>query len=194
MKLRRMAPLVVACGIAGCGSSNSGSHSISNVSVSPSQVSGGKLFSAPGILIHFDYPAKLHPIQLQASKRVSGNTSTATHAAIGTGRYDLIVVTRFPNRPVPVTSTNIGSLKAAFDGSMSSTFGRAITGTVTSIGGLPALAYSQVPVSGLHVSATSRVTLVFVADDEYELNCQYTSAGRAAITAACNQMLGTVSK
>ena len=42
-------------------------------------------------------------------------------------------------------------------------------------------------------SSNHAITNVFVGDDEYELNCQYTPKGAGTITAACNQMLSTLS-
>jgi hypothetical protein len=180
--------------LAACGSSSrTSSPTISNLTVAPSTAThGAKTFSAQGILIHFKYPASFRMLRLAPVRRVSGNTTQATQATIGVGRYDVISVTRFPKRPIPVTTLNIARLRPAFDQPISAVFGRQMTSTVTSVGGLPALSYPPTRVAGLPVGATSRVTLVFVADDEYELNCQYTAKGRAAIVAACIQMLDTL--
>jgi hypothetical protein len=67
-----------------------------------------------------------------------------------------------------------------------------VSSTIRTIAGLPALSYPPAPVAGLPVKASSRITEVFVADDEYELNCQYTPAAATRITAACDQMLATL--
>jgi hypothetical protein len=132
-------------------------------------------------------------VSLAQSKRIAGNTGLASHAAVGSGPYDLLIVTKFPKRPVPVTSSNISQLKSAFDAAASSALGRRLSSTVTTVGGLPALSFPAAPVEGLPTHATSRITNVFYGDDEYELNCQYTPNGAATITAACNQMLSTLS-
>ena len=102
-------------------------------------------------------------------------------------------MTRFPNRPVPVTAQNISRLKPQFDAAVSSALGRTLTSTVGTFGGLPALSYPPAPVVGLPIHATSRITNVFFDDDQYELNCQYTPKAAATITAACNEMLRTLS-
>jgi hypothetical protein len=181
--------LAGALAVAGCGSS----HSITNVTATGVTAGqGNNEFTAPGMAIRFLYPATLHPVELAPSKRIVGNTGEASHAAIGTGPHDLVIVTRFPKRPIPVTAQNIGRLKPQFDAAVSSALGRQLTSSVRTIGGLPALAYPAAPVVGLQAAATSRITNVFVGDDEYELNCQYTPKGAATITAACNEMLSTL--
>jgi hypothetical protein len=154
---------------------------------------GQKSFSAPGMAIHFQFPANFHEVQLAESKRIAGNTGHASHAAIGTGPFDLLIVTRFPNRPVPVTAQNISRLKPQFDAAVSSALARNLSSTIVTFGGLPALSYPAAPVVGLPTHATSRITNVFFADDQYELNCQYTPKAAARITAACNEMLRTLS-
>jgi hypothetical protein len=184
----RMA-VALALPVAGCGSSQ---HSPKNVNANPTTTGASKVFHAPGMAIHFSFPASLRSIPLGASRRVAGSSGRATHAAVGIGNYDLLVVTRFPKRPIPVTAQNIATLKPAFDQSISSAFGHSISSTVGSVGALPALSYPPVPVLGLPLSASSRVTLVFFADDEYELNCQYTQPAQATIDGACQEMLATL--
>jgi hypothetical protein len=143
--------------------------------------------------IRFLYPSSFHPVELAQSKRIAGNTGQASHAAVGTGPYDLLIVTRFPKRPIPVTEKNIAQLQPRFDAAVSAALGRQMASSVKTVGGLPALLYPAAPVVGLPTAATSRITNVFVGDDEYELNCQYTPKGAATITAACNEMLNTLS-
>ena len=183
--------LLAALAVGACGSAH---HSISNQSTTGAEAGAGqKTFSAPGMAIHFRYPGSLHSVQLAPSKRSAGNTGPASHAAVGTGPFDLLIVTRFPNRPIPVTARNIRQLKPQFDSALSSALGRTLSSTVTTYGGLPALAYPPAPVAGLPTKATSRITNVFVGDDQYELNCQYTPRAAATITAACDSMLSTLS-
>jgi hypothetical protein len=110
------------------------------------------------------------------------------------GSYDLLVISRFPGLPVPVTTRNIASLKSSFDKLMGNVFGRPMTSTIGTAGGLPALFYPRKPVSGLPVPATSQNANVFVGHDEYELECQATAAKLAVIEGACKQMVATLSK
>jgi hypothetical protein len=177
--------------VAGCGSSHRSITNVTPTGVTTGQ--GNNEFTAPGMAIRFLYPARLHPVELAPSKRIVGNTGQASHAAVGTGPHDLLIVTRFPKRPIPVNSQNIARLKPQFDAAVSSALGRRLTSSVQTLRGLPALSYPAAPVVGLPIAATSRITNVFVRDDEYELNCQYTPKGAATITAACNEMLSTLS-
>ena len=148
---------------------------------------------ARGMAIHFRFPESFRIVPLAPSKRIAGNTGRASHAAVGIGPFDLLIVTRFPNRPMPVSAQNINELKPQFDTAVSSALGRKLTSTVGTVGGLPALSYPPAPVVGLSTQATSRITNVFFGDDQYELNCQYTPKAAATITAACNEMLRTLS-
>jgi hypothetical protein len=183
--------LPAAVALAACGSSH---HSVANVTATTTSAGmGEKSFGAPGMAIRFRFPASFHSVQLAQSKRVAGNTGQASHAAIGTGPFDLLIVTRFPKRPIPVTVQNIHRLRPQFDAAVSSALGRTMSSSIGTVGGLPALSYPPAPVVGLPTKATSRITEVFVADDEYELNCQYTPRAAAEITAACDRMLSTLS-
>jgi hypothetical protein len=92
-----------------------------------------------------------------------------------------------------VTAENIARLKPQFDQAVSSALGRKLSASVGTLGGQPSLSYPAAPVVGLPTRATSRITNVFVGDDEYELNCQYTPRAAASITAACDEMLRTLS-
>jgi len=178
--------------LVGCGSSN---HSISNVKVTAAPSTGGaSTFSAPGMAIHFRFPSRFHPISLAPSKGVAGNTGQATHAAVALTKYDLLRVTRFPNRSVAVTPKNISSVRSTYDRTLSGAFGVSVTSTVTTVGGLPALSYPPISLTGQPVAVSGRVTLVFLGHDEYELYCQYTPKGLAAVSPACNEMLSTLSK
>jgi hypothetical protein len=186
-----MALAVPAVAMAACGSS--AHHSVTNVTPSTSSAaSGAKTFTAPGMAVRFKYPSGFHVVHLGQSKRIAGTTGQASHAAVGIGKYDLLVVTRFPNRPIPVTAKNIRQLKPVFDQATSSVLGHRVSSVVQTIGGLPALSFPPTPVVGLPVAATSRITNVFVDDDEYELNCQYTAAAAAKVISACDQMLSTL--
>jgi hypothetical protein len=142
--------------------------------------------------IRFTYPSGFHVVPLAQSKRIAGAIGQASHAAVGIGTYDLLVVSRFPKRPIPVTTKNIRQLKPAFDAAISAALGQRVSSAVETIGGLPALSYPPTPVVGLPVTATSRITNVFVDDDQYELNCQYTSKAAAKLKSACDQMLATL--
>ena len=185
--LLALAPVGLLC--AGCGSSHPKIKALtaSTQSAGP----GRKLFSAPGMALHFTFPARF-TLRIARSRRVAGNTSQGSQAAVGISRYDLLIVSRFPHRPIPVTTQNIARLKQQFDSAVSVALGHTVSSTVVSIAGHPALSYPAAPVAGLPVKAQSRIVDLFVADDEYELNCQYTPAQASIITAACSEMLSTL--
>jgi hypothetical protein len=190
-ELAGLALLVALLALAGCGGASHRATVRGTVTVSGSEA-GGKTFSVRGMALRFTFPANLRTMRLAPSKRVAGNPAQASHAAVGTGVYDLLIVTRFPHRPTPVTAQNLNSLRPQFDRAMSAALDHPIASAIGKLGGLPALLYPPAPVVGLPVKATSRITEVFVADDEYELNCQYTPNAAATITAACDQMLATL--
>jgi hypothetical protein len=190
-ELAGLALLVALPALGGCGGASHGAAR-STTGTGARSAPGGKTFSAPGMALHFTFPASLRTMRLAPSKRVAGNAAQASHSAVGTGVYDLLIVTRFPRRPIPITARNIYKLKVQFDGAMSAALGHPIASAIGTIGGLPALSYPPSPVAGLPVKATSRITEVFLGDDEYELNCQYTPKAAPTISAACDQMLATL--
>jgi hypothetical protein len=187
----KRAIFVAALLLAGCGSS---SGPIKNVSpTTSSSTQGAKTFSAPGMALHFQFPAAMRTIELAPATHVVGNARRSTRAAVGLGPFDLLVVIRYPNRPLPVTTSTIPLVKRGYDRAMTRAFGAPLTSRITSVGSLPALSYGAVAAPGLPVQATTRNTLVFVGSDEYQLICQYTTARKTAINAACDQMLSTMS-
>jgi hypothetical protein len=188
-----IAGVALAAAVAGCGSSSKSHSTISNVSITPTtSVGGGKTFSASGMALHFSYPANFRVVPLAQSSRTSGATTNSSHAAVGIGRLDLLVVTRFAGaEPVAVTADSVSKHKPNIDRLLSNVFSTPMSGTVTTVGGLPALSYTRVAAPG--IAATTRVTVVFSGHDEYELQCQATQAKLAAIENACDQMNSTLS-
>jgi len=174
-----------------CGSS-SRSSTIHALTTSRSTGAGhSRVFSVPGMALHFNYPPAFS-LRLAQSHRLAGNTTQASEAAVGIGRYDLLIVSRFPHRPIRVTVANLARLRPQFDAAITEALGHRVRSQVVTLAGLPALSYPPAPVSGLPVKASSRIINVFVGDDQYELNCQYTPAHAATIGAACDEMLVTL--
>ena len=186
------AALLAALAVSACGSSH---HSITNVApTATASGPGEKSFSAPGMAIHFRFPASFRTVPLAPSKRVAGNTGHASHAAIG--HRPVRPADRDPvpeaagaghfaeHRPAEAAVR----LPRSAPRSGASSPRRSVT-----IGGLPALSYPPAPVVGLPTPASSRITNVFFGDDQYELNCQYTPKAATTITAACDEMLSTLS-
>ena len=196
----RVGPAVaVPLAIAACGSSTStttitktATTGPGNVNEQPSKaVNGQRTFSAPGMAIHFQYPAGFHPVVLAPSGRTAGSNARATHSAVALGEYDLLIVSHYPNLRYPVTAANITALKPQFDAVISQVLGRHVSGRVGTAGGLPAIFWPREPVVGLPVSATVTIVNTFVGKDEYELQCQATPQHLGAIQAACQEMIAT---
>ena len=196
----RQAPLAMTGGLCAlaltaCGSTSTSTTTVHSLVTSPGvggyQLHGHKVFGAPGIALHFNYPPAF-TLRLARSTRLAGNTTQSTEAAVGIGRYDLLIVSRFPHRPVRVTLGNIARLRPQFDAAISGALGHRVSSHVVTVAGLPALNYPPSPVAGLAARVISRITAVFVADDEYELNCQYTVTHAAIVRAACSEMLATL--
>ncbi|HUA05598.1 MAG TPA: hypothetical protein VMB27_16950 [Solirubrobacteraceae bacterium] len=195
--VKRVGPAVATgLAIAACGggtSTSTTSKGPGNVNEQPSKAANGQMtFSAPGMAIHFQYPAQFHAVALAPSRRIAGSTSRATHSAIAIGDYDLLIVSRYPGLKYPVTSANIGAVKPQFDAVLSKVLGRKIRGTVGAAGGLPAIFWPREPVVGLPVKASVMIVNVFLGKDEYELQCQATPAHLATVEAACQEMLATL--
>jgi hypothetical protein len=195
---KRVGPAVaLPLAIAACGGGSTSKSTTStgpgNVNERPARAANGQLtFSAPGMAIHFQYPAQFRSVALAASRRTAGSTTRATHSAVAIGDYDLLIVSRYPGLRYPVTAANIGAVKPQFDAVISRVLGRKVRGTVGAAGGLPAILWPREPVAGLPVKATVMIVNVFVGKDEYELQCQATSAHLAPIEAACQEMLATL--
>ena len=182
---------VAAVVLSACGSSAPRPR-VQAVTATTAQAGHGmKLFSAPGMAVRFDFPAGF-TLRIARSSRISGNTSRASEGAVGISRFDLLIVSRFPHRPIAVTASNIARLKPQFDAAVSSVLGLHVVSKVGTLAGRPALMFPASTVSALPVRAMSRIVNVFVGDDEYELNCQYTPAHAAAIETACDEMLATL--
>jgi hypothetical protein len=191
----RVAPVVaLPLAIAACGGgTTSTTTGPGNVNEQPSKtVNGQRTFSAPGMAIHFQYPALFRPVALAPSKRTAGASVRATHSAIAIGDYDLVIVSRYPGLRVPVTTANIRAFKPQFDAGISKVLGRKVSGKVGTAGGLPAIFWPREPVVGLPVKATVTIANVFVGHDEYELQCQATPDALATIESACREMLSTL--
>ena len=160
----RIGPAVaVPLAIAACGSSTNSTTTITktattgpgNVNQQPSKsVNGQRTFSAPGMAIHFHYPAGFHPVVLAPSGRTAGSNAKATHSAVALGEYDLLIVSRYPNLRYPVTAANVTAVKSQFDTVISQVLGHHVSGRVGRAGGLPAIFWPREPVPGLPVSAT----------------------------------------
>jgi hypothetical protein len=196
MRLVRLVGPAVALslGIAACGgASHTTSTGPGNVNERPSKVVDGvRTFSAPGMSVHFQYPAQFRAVALAPSRRTAGRTSRATHSAVAIGDYDLLIVSRYPGLKYPVTARNIAVVKPQFDSVISRVLARKMSGKVGTAGGLPAIFWPREPVVGLPVKASVMIVNVFVGKDEYELQCQATPAHLATIEAACHQMLATL--
>ena len=97
---KRVGPAVaLPLALAACGGgSTSTSTTIKapgNVNERPSKAPNGqKTFSAPGMAIHFQYPAQFHAVALASSRRTAGRTTRATHSAVAIGEFDLLIVSR----------------------------------------------------------------------------------------------------
>jgi hypothetical protein len=192
--VRRVPPLaLIAFVLAGCGASSS-SHRVANVAVKTSTTaSGGKTFSAKGMLVHFVFPDGFRVIPLEQSRRTVGTTSGVSKAAVGPGSYDLLVVVHYPDAlPASLTVATLPPAKRYFDGLMTKLAGRRMRGKVGTIAGEFAFLYPRIPITGLPVPASVQISDLFVGKDEYELQCQATPGGLATLAAACREMLATM--
>ncbi len=178
--------------LAGCGGGSS-SHTITNAAVKPGPgASGTKTFNANGIALHFSYPASFRVGSVHSVGSQAGNTSGAINALVEIAPLDGLTVTRLPRLRITVTRQRLPQVKPNFDATFTRGAGTNLSGQITEVGALPALAYPPVAIHAVPTPVTDRVTAVFLGAVEYELNCQYTAAHHLAVISACNQMLATL--
>jgi hypothetical protein len=79
------------------------------------------------------------------------------------------------------------------DGVVVQLAGGPVSGSVTEVGGLPAVRYEPVPLDD-PAQGESRLVYLFDQAVEYQVNCQSTPKMRTELNAACDQVLATMRK
>jgi hypothetical protein len=156
--------------------------------VSDGSSEGSAQFERHGFDITFRYPASLK----EADDLIFGSTAgvpDSARAGVGIDKANMILVSRYDLRR-PVTSANVGGVKAEVDGVIKSLAGKPVRGRRVDFGGLPGYAYT-VPL-GSPSGGVSRLFVLFDRKVEYFFNCQSTPETRVELDGACDQALQTL--
>lgn len=145
-------------------------------------------FERSGFDITFRYPASLK----EADDLIFGSTAggaDSARAGVGINKANVILVSRYELRR-PVTTANVGSVKAEVDGVIQSLAGKPVNGRRVDFGGLPGYAYTVT--LGSPSGGMSRLFVLFDRRVEYFFNCQSTPETRVELNGACDQALQTL--
>ena len=152
--------------------------------------SGSQRFERQGFQITFSYPASLREADDMIFGSTAGSADSA-RAGVGINKANVILVSRYDLRR-PVTTKNVGAVKAEVDGVIESLAGRAVAGHAVEYGGLPGYAY-RVPLTSPS-GGISRLFVLFDQQVEYFFNCQSTPETRAELDGACDEALKTLER
>lgn len=167
--------------LAGCGGSSV---------VSRDTDAGTHQFQRQGFEITFRYPASLKEADDLIFGTTAGSADSA-RAGVGINKANVILVSRYDLRR-PVTTENVGGVKAEVDGVIASLAGKRVPGRRVDFGGLPGYAY-RVPL-GSPSGGVSRLFVLFDGPVEYFFNCQSTPETRAELDGACDEALRTLER
>ena len=109
--------------------------------------------------------------------------------------YDGVIVTAYPVSQT-LAAQNIGALIPALESDVKHVFGEAGGGLQAgpekiTMAGKPAVRFRATGVMADGTRYTSTIVFAFNGTTEYFVNCQYTAAKAAAVTRACDQVVGS---
>ncbi len=178
-RVRRSLALLISLGavalLGGCGGGGGDSE-------------GPKTFSDSDFGITFKYPGSFEETDDITVSSSAGGSSTA-RKGLKLGRYDVIVVTRFPLN-FAVTEKNLARVKSEVDRVVGQAAGTTLSGEKVDFGGLPGYEY-EFDVSK-PTDARSRFVVLFDGKTEYTINCQATEEKREELNEGCTMILDTL--
>ena len=148
-------------------------------------------FEEEGFAISFEYPDGFEETDDVTLSEQRGSEAQESRA-LGLDEDNGIIVQRYRLQQ-SIDSETLDVAKAEFDQLIAGLAADAPEGEKTEVGGLPALSYSDVPVSS-PADAQSRLIVVFDGRTEYLINCQSTPEKRAEIDEACDLAVDTLER
>jgi hypothetical protein len=139
--------------------------------------------------ITFEYPEDFRLGDVTEVDRSAGGESTADQG-IGIDDDNAIFISRY-ELAAQVTEDNLDDVQVELDGVVRDLVDAEVTGERTTVGGLFAFQYVDVPVEP-PADGESDLTFVFDGDIQYQINCQSTPNHRSRMDDACQQALATL--
>jgi hypothetical protein len=148
-------------------------------------------FEEEGFAISFEYPDDFEETDDVTLSEQRGSRAEESRA-LGLDEDNGIIVQRYRLQR-SIDETSLDAAKAEFDELVSELAPDAPAGQKTEIGGLPALSYTDVPVTD-PANAESRLIVLFDGSTEYLINCQSTPDKRDQMNEACDMAVDTLER
>ncbi len=153
----------------------------------------GQVFSDKDFGFNFTYPKDWSEGEPQDDAAQSAGGKPGARAAVGLDNDNAILMLRY-DLSDDVGAAQLPDHVSELDGIVSQFSGNQSSGTVTDIGGLPAVGYEEFALADDASARSSRIVFLFDGKTEYEINCQWTPEGRERINQGCDQVLATLRK
>jgi len=184
---------VLGAGLVGCGSDAGESSSATDKPATTAASRRGQVFSDRGFRFNFTYPKDWYTGKADKDADQSTGGKPTARAAVGFDDDNGILMSRYDLSEY-VTAAELPDHLSELDGIVSQFSGLRASGTVTDIGGLPAVGYEAFALPGDPAMRSSRIVFLFDDKIEYEINCQWTAKGRERVNQGCDQALATLRK
>jgi len=185
---------VLGATLAGCGSdgAESGSSSDKPTTTKAARVTG-TVFSNSQFGFNFTYPKEWQEAEIKGDPDQSFGSKPTARIAVALDDNNAVLLARY-DLAQTVTAADVAGQVSDLNGAMTQFAGEPTAGTVTEIGGLPAVGYNEFALPNDPDTRSSRVTFLFDGNVEYEINCQSNPEGHDELNKACDQVLSTLRK
>jgi len=153
----------------------------------------GHVFSDKNFGFNFTYPKDWSERDPEVDAAQSTGGKPVARAAVGLDNDNAILLLR-NDLSQAVAAADLPGHVSELDGIVGQLSGQQSSGTVTEIGGLPAVRYEEVALRDDTGGRNSRIVFLFDGHTEYELNCQSNAEGRNKINQGCDRALATLRK
>lgn len=184
---------VVGATLAGCGSEGAESSSSDKPATTKAARVTGTVFSNSNFGFNFTYPKEWTEAEMKGDPDQSFGSKPAARVAVALDENNAVLLARY-DLAQPVSAADLPGQVPELNGAMTQFAGTPTTGTVTEVGGLPAVGYDEFALPNDPDQRSSRVVFLFDGNVEYEVNCQSNPEGRDKVNRGCDQMLTTLRK
>jgi len=182
---------ILGATLVGCASDAGESSSVTEKPASTTAARTGHIFSDGDFGFNFTYPKDWSEGKPKDDAAQSTGGKPVARAAVGLDNDNAVLLLRYDLSEV-VDRAQLPDHVPEVDGIVSQFAGRPTSGTVTDIGGIPAIRYEEIAL--VDDTRTSRIVFLFEGNTEYEINCQSNAEGRERINQGCDQVLSTLRK